>query len=323
MPEKASKNQQEQAAKDLKRRIEKLLKKGHDRVIIGTSSARKIQGMSEPYSDNGQSLMVVPLEKHGYEEPPDYDAIRTVESKALAALIIFGFAECEEFRDPSLQFDVEGELEYDPVAEKKDILVDVQDSTTRVYPLDENGNRGEPINFLKKSRDFRNYLVLSLHEKRQLLDDDKQQYKEEVYSGFFETEFEGARGVLSTGEGRIANSIALKFIVVFKPLPDDVVDKAYENPNVWNVGPRVDLATLVSVRPDLVEKVEVIDLHKNKKKRMVLEQSKYSMVTDLIVFGRVNEETMLKLLKKEKKLPKKERQKYKAWQTLHRIRAVI
>ena len=202
----------------------------------------------------------------------------------------------------SLHFEQKNLEEREKPLQGKELLFDVMDAATII-----NG-----VSILKLIRDHENHTDYSEEQRKQVLDEDKKKM-EAFYHSDFQVVFEGGRGVLSS-KGKVANAVAIRYIVDFKAIPQELIDEAYENPRVWSIGPRVNLALLVSEHPELVKEVYGEDMHDPDHKRVKLEPEQYHRVGDLIVYGIVDNRTMLELLKKRKLQP---------WQHLYRARANV
>jgi hypothetical protein len=294
--------EEKKTEKSLKKRLKHLRNKhDHYQVRVATTAPDKQDGMSDPYIRGRLDQSYVNLEYFGYSEP-ERSVFATVESKALAALILHGLARAEDFTDVSLKFDQVKKDEIVEIPKGKEVLFDVMDAGTKVNGRD----------IFKLTREHPNYRSYSQEEAKNHLDEDKKIMEKDFLSDF-EVEFEGSRGIVSS-KGKIANGVAGKYTVKFRALTQELIDEAYQNPRVWSIGPRVNLAMLVSQRPDLVKSVVGVDLHDPDLKSKVLEPSEYHKVTDLIVYGKVDDKTMLELLKKTKR-PR--------WQSMGRSRINI
>ena len=277
---------EKKAAKKLRRRLKRLRNNnGHEKVKVATTSRPKLDGMSEPYTRNDFVAETLDMDNHGYVEP-DLPVIQTVESKAFAGLILFGLASADQFAEESLHFTPQNLDQIEGKSKHKDILIDVMDAATNVS--------GHSI--LKLVREHPNYANYTPEEVEKALSEDKAKI-ETLYKSDFQVIFEGGRGVLSTN-GKIANAVAIRYVVDFRALPQEIIDEAYTNPRVWHIGPRVNLAKVVSDRTDLIKKVVGEDMHDPDHEKIEMTPDKYHRVSDLIVHGKVDDRTMLELLRK-------------------------
>lgn len=161
---------------------------------------------------------------------------------------------------------------------------------------------GEKIELLKLIRQTKGK---SQTEVEQIIQADKKQ-REELFKNPFIVRFRVGVAAVSSDK-TLSNTAGLEFLVQFIGIPQELIDEAYNNPNVVNVGPRLNLAKLVTERTDLISAVEMnqilVEDHQNKvekgkgtKKRVKLRKNLYHLVKEAVVDGILPEETINKLL---------------------------
>lgn len=317
MSEKEKKRNLTKPEKKIRKKVRKRAL-DHERFIIGSGSEKKVRGMSETYAYASITAESYDLYENGFNEP-SLNSVLTVLLKCLATLRILG-VDIDVSEHESLNFEPVKKTDIPKLKRRKGkkkgpehAIIDVMDVTTTVAKYDEvevskiegsnrfsiNKTNMIPIEMLKLDRDHPNHKSLTEEEKVTILSDDLQQRMQNEYSGPFVTIFEPSRGIFSS-RGDISNIVAQEIVVFYKKIPKEILQEAWMDPDVWGIGPRINLADLLVKHPELVEAVYIRDLHADDETYRQLGEDQYHLVPDFVVYGKVDHKTMKELLKKNR-----------------------
>lgn len=279
----------------LARRLSEI--KGKYYVIGGTGASNKADGLRQTYSRFQMDALTLNPESYGFSEPIS-DVLRTTSSKAKAVAIITGKSGKGEYKEvKELQFDVSNLDEINPVfTNGEEFIIDVMDAETvcvqgTSHKTEPEGD-DEKINFLKLSRQLNG--DETEQEKQAILDQDKEKVKN-LYSKPFTTFFRIARGIFSSDKS-IANMVGIECRVEFDAIPPEIIDEAYLNPDVWKIGPRVNLADLTRKYPNLIRKIWVRDIDDSEDQFRKVKKEHFRYVGDLVIHGSLPDRVIEKLL---------------------------
>ncbi len=300
---------------------------GHAHLIIGSGAKNKREGMSKKLHDQGVDISVTNVnpEGFGFSEPLT-QVLDTAHMKAMAVLLILRRIEMGTFKEESLNFEVinrdklPAEIEDDHevvistmdvetvVATSKEALETRQADPHHEDPADNDVSllsKGKAISVTKLARFL--FPGITEYEKRAILQADYE-VMEPVYTQPFVTEFSVGKNV-SSSKGQYANEAGVEIVVEFNGFSQEIVDAAYDDPEVWNIGPRVNLAKMVL--PEHVKSVTIKDIGDDDSQAVVLTPDKYHLVTAAVYEGVLPEEMEEELYKEHE---------VKTWQRAYRVR---
>lgn len=148
--------------------------------------------------------------------------------------------------------------------------------------------RVDTLNFHKLSRvreekEAQKGVKLSESELNEILTADEIETTEK-YSKPFWIRFRGSKA-FATHDLSTINTAALEFFVKLDAIPIPIIKEAYASSRVWEIGPRINLAELVSLHPELVKVIMYRNFEDTDDQLRVLPKKRHNMVKNLIVDG--------------------------------------
>lgn len=266
--------------------------------VIGTSAGRKYDGMADTFSDGTRTLLQMnPEERQAFVEPDMNDEECVAWYKAMVLLYQLNYISLDKLVEFNIPYNNENHFERTGIiSAEQEALVMSMDVSTKVaknrQDLNAPAEEHRAVEFLKLSRQVTD--ETSQEEVSRIIKEDKEKYKA-LFKSELHVRFRVGVAVVSSDEKHNKTAM-LEFDVETTGFPDSLIDEEYANPMVIFIGPRLNLAQIISDHPELIKKVTVrqpvmkdefteSQKGKGRRKKKVLPRYKWPMVTKAVVEG--------------------------------------